>query len=155
MSPISVNASIIGGDLETVNGYLVDWREGQTMCSWRLWQPVILRRCYPSSSAMFFLEQINVYSDEWASYRCLAANGFPHGTVSHSVNFVDPVTGVHTQNIENTWEHAKRKLKRDNDTSKELFDSYLLEYTCIWRKKYDQGMAISSFVKHIAQVYKV
>ena len=26
--------------------------EGPTTCSWRLWQPVILRRCYPSSSAM-------------------------------------------------------------------------------------------------------
>ena len=58
MSPSSVNASIIGGDLETVNGYLVEWREGPTTCSWRLWQPVILRRCYPSSSAMFFLEQM-------------------------------------------------------------------------------------------------
>ena len=103
--------------------------------------PIIQRNVLPGR---------DVYSDEWASYRCLVAKGFPHGTVTHSVNFVDPVTGVHTQNIENTWKHAKRKLKRGNGTSKEVFDRYLLEY--IWRKKYDHGMAFSSFVNHIAQV---
>ena len=35
-----------------------------------------------------------------------------HRTVNHSVEFVDSVTGVHTQNIESYWNRVKMKLKR-------------------------------------------
>ncbi|CAF1252481.1 unnamed protein product, partial [Rotaria sordida] len=32
---------------------------------------------------------------------------YTHLTVNHSLRFVDPTAGVHTQNIENTWMHVK------------------------------------------------
>ena len=55
-----------------------------------------------------------IHSDEWSAYSRVAA--LPpvasHGTVNHSVNFVDPGTGFHTQNIESYWNKAKMKLKR-------------------------------------------
>ena len=42
-----------------------------------------------------------VYSDEWgASNQLQATLGLRHQTVNHSLHFVDPVTGLHTQGIE-------------------------------------------------------
>lgn len=41
-----------------------------------------------------------IHSDEWASYRCLNSLGFVHDTVNHQENFVDPVSGAHTQGVE-------------------------------------------------------
>ena len=40
-------------------------------------------------------------SDLWRAYDCLNDEGFQHLTVNRSLNFVDPDTGAHTQNIEN------------------------------------------------------
>ena len=48
---------------------------------------------------------------------------YQHATINHSYNFVNPATGVHTQNIESMWKHVKDKLKRGNGTSSGLFDS--------------------------------
>ena len=47
-----------------------------------------------------------VHSDLWLAYNGVGALGFQHSTVNHSFNFVDPVTGSHTQNIERSWKLA-------------------------------------------------
>ena len=38
--------------------------------------------------------------------------GLNHETVNHSVNFVDPTTGVQIQNAESNWSAAKKNLKK-------------------------------------------
>ena len=55
-----------------------------------------------------------IHSDCWAAYNNVASlpNVGSHGTVNHSIEFVNSVTGVHTQNIESYWNRIKIKLKR-------------------------------------------
>lgn len=51
-------------------------------------------------------------SDEWAAYNSLYSSDFGYLSVNHSLNFVDPVTLAHTQNIESFWSKAKLKIKK-------------------------------------------
>ncbi|CAH3155463.1 unnamed protein product [Pocillopora meandrina] len=53
--------------------------------------------------------------------------GYNHLTVNHSLNFVDPDTGAHTQRIENTRCGIKRSIPCTG-ISKDLFGSYLQEW---------------------------
>lgn len=55
-----------------------------------------------------------IWSDQWASYRNVNSLGFEHATVNHNFNFVNPITGVHTQTAESLWNRLKRRLKRIN-----------------------------------------
>ena len=48
-----------------------------------------------------------ILSDQWAAHNGIAAMGYNHNTVNHPVNFIDPATGAHTQNIERSWKAAK------------------------------------------------
>lgn len=77
-----------------------------------------------------------VHSDEWAAYRQLQRRlGLHHGTVNHSLHFVDPVTGVHTQHAESNWSSAKTKFKVMKGNSN---PNFLLEYLqeFMWRRWY-------------------
>lgn len=51
-----------------------------------------------------------------------------HNTVNHSIEFVDSVTGAHTQNIESNWNLKIRGCHEDQ------LASYLDEY--MYRKRY-------------------
>ena len=52
-----------------------------------------------------------ICSDEFRSYRRLSELGYEHQTVNHSVHFIDPESGAHTQNIECCWGCLKRFLR--------------------------------------------
>ena len=98
-----------------------------------------------------------VHTDEWRSYSCISSlpNVASHGTVNHSVTFVDPTTGVHTQNIESYWNRVKIKLKRMRGCHDEQIPSYLDEF--MWFERYGTTpqQAWISIIQDIAQQYPV
>ena len=56
-----------------------------------------------------------IHSDDFASYRTAVGqlpNVQQHQVVNHSLNFVDPRTGVHTQHVESYWNRVKLKFKK-------------------------------------------
>ena len=63
----------------------------------------ILERCLQPRSA--------VYTNDWGAYNnleCHLPNHVAHHhTVVHRENFVDPATGVHTQEAESAWANLK------------------------------------------------
>ena len=77
-----------------------------------------------------------IHSDEWRAYSRVAslANIASHSTVNHSLHFVDPGTGTHTQNIESYWAQAKRKLKNMKGCHATELPSYLDEH--MWMERY-------------------
>lgn len=51
-----------------------------------------------------------IHSNEWASYRILnIKTRLVHKTVNHSVKFVNPINGTHTQHIESYWQGKSTK----------------------------------------------
>ena len=51
-------------------------------------------------------------SDMWKAYDCLKDEGCSHLTVNHSLNFVDPDTGAHTQCIDNIQWGVEQSMPR-------------------------------------------
>lgn len=74
-----------------------------------------------------------IHSDGWAAYNRLGDLGYEHRVVIHEQHFVDPVTGIHTNNVENYWQRCKRKLKWMYGTSYHMIPSYFDEYMWIER----------------------
>ena len=77
-----------------------------------------------------------VHSDQWAAYRNVQqlAPVAQHGTVNDSLNFVDPATGVHTQNVESYWNRVKTKFKRMKGVHADMVTYYMDEF--MWRERH-------------------
>ena len=93
----------------------------------------------------------SVISDCWSAYKCLEDEGFQHLSVNHSLNFVDPETGAHTNSIEGTWSAIKRDMPRNYD--KNHFDSYLGE--SMWRRLHNHLQTDEAFKEYCQEVVKV
>lgn len=108
--------------------------------------PIIQRVCRPGTI---------INSDEWPAYRRIQqTTGFAHNTVNHSVHFVDPVTGIHTQNIESYWAKHKLVLKKMKGCRREFLTEYLQEF--MWRDKFEAGQStFEALCGHIALIHRV
>ena len=85
--------------------------------------PIVRQRIRPDSV---------VYTDSFAAYNVLDAEGFKHLRINHQKSFVDRRN--HINGIENFWSQAKRHLRRYNGIPKAHFHLYLKE--CEWRFNY-------------------
>lgn len=83
-----------------------------------------------------------IHSDEWRAYSTITRDlGFQHLTVNHSVNFVNPETGVHTQHVESYWNRLKKGIKAMKGICKNNLNAYLSEF--MWKdihreRKYEE-----------------
>lgn len=97
----------------------------------------------------------HIVSDGWAAYAKIDQINdgiYTHDTVIHERNFVDPDDrDVHTQNIENLWMRAKRKLKRQFGTSHALFTSYLHEF--VFRNAFRGQDVFTNFLHCVSLSY--
>lgn len=84
--------------------------------------PIINRICRDGSI---------IWSDEWRAYNNIKALGFDHHKVNHSLNFVNPNTGVNTQAVESLWNKLKRRVKRLMGIGDASLDEYLQEW--MWK----------------------
>ena len=80
--------------------------------------PLIQRHVRPGTT---------IWSDEWAAYRRVQQlpSVTQHQTVNHSIEFVNPATGVQTQAIESYWNCVNTKFKRMKGVQETMLSSYL------------------------------
>lgn len=96
-----------------------------------------------------------IISDMWAAYGRIdqLPELYTHYTVNHSENFVDPETGAHTQTIEGTWCHFKRRHKKEMGTARSLLVSYLFLF--IWRREFSGRDVMYHLWSQIAGTYRL
>ena len=88
--------------------YAVDRRDAATLL------PIIQGSILPGTTIM---------SDLWAAYGGIQQMGY------HTYNFIDPITGAHTQNVENSWKNAKTRNKKQHGTNRGMLDSYICDFS--------------------------
>ncbi|KAI6180322.1 hypothetical protein M3Y98_00707600 [Aphelenchoides besseyi] len=77
-----------------------------------------------------------IMSDQWRAYGgiCRLPEGYTHLKVNHSVHFVNPETGTHTQQIESFWRDVKQRQKRELGTATQFYDDYVAEF--LWKRTF-------------------
>ena len=123
----------------------------------RTWCHVHRSQLYSNNTVASYAEaspQWN-HSDHWAAYSRVQQlpSVSTHNTVNHSLHFVDPVTGVHTQNVESYWNRMKGKFKRMKGVHEEMLLSYLDEF--MWRERHGRtaSAALTSLFRDISLWY--
>ena len=74
-----------------------------------------------------------IFSDSYKSYHFLDEDtNYIHRTVNHQENFINPVDGTHTQNIERLWRDLKAKKIHSYGIPSHAVDNYCMEFT--WKR---------------------
>lgn len=105
--------------------------------------PIIMKFVRPGTT---------IITDEWKSYHRLMQLSFNHQTVNHSLNFVDPMTLAHTQNIESVWRSVKRTIHCGGNKRSNLH-SHLCEY--LWRRYIRSNSDVDVFLEFLKIVKEV
>lgn len=99
--------------------------------------PIIINNVLPNTI---------IITDCWAAYNRLREySDYEHLSVNHSLNFLNPDdSSIHTQTIESTWGHCKKKLKAQNGTANEMLEGYLYEYA--FKREFTKMSCFNNFL---------
>ncbi|ULT92240.1 hypothetical protein L3Y34_009768 [Caenorhabditis briggsae] len=92
-----------------------------------------------------------IRTDCWGGYNGLAALGYVHETVNHSLNFVNPTTGVHTQRVESLWSQLKKEIKPKCGLRGDNWDDHWFQ--ALWMFKYHEESKFYELWKQISEKY--
>ncbi|WKX95085.1 hypothetical protein Q1695_011943 [Nippostrongylus brasiliensis] len=118
---------------------LVRRRDAQTL------ERIICRHILPGTT---------IASDSWRAYNNLTRllMLYSHLIVNHRINFVNPTTGAHTQNIESCWQKLKMMSKIRYGINNKRYVDYLYEF--LWRREFrDQEGLFFKFRDTVAIFY--
>ena len=88
----------------------------------------------PLFSNMWHLAQLYAQTSGGRTQRVSnRTNVSSHQTVNHSIEFVNSVTGVHTEHIESYWNRTNIKLRRMRGCHENELLGYLDEF--LWRER--------------------
>ena len=78
------------------------------------------------------LSGTSVMSGLWIAYGGMQVMVYTHLSINRTYEFVDTVTGVATQDVENSWKNVNYRNKKQYGTHRTMLESYLCD--CIWQK---------------------
>ena len=92
-----------------------------------------------------------IISDCWKAYDCLEQEGYVHLKVNHSLNFVDPTSGAHTNTIERRWRDAKNLVPKYGRRKAHFIGYLATSYFKLAHK--EQNTRLHTFLKAAGQLY--
>ena len=107
--------------------------------------PIITRHVPPGC-------QIN--TDGANVYKQLRFMNYTHRFCIHNHRYVDPITGIHSNWIENFWANLKIKLKSLRGSQGNMLDGHLDEYLYRYNRKND-GEMFDNLLSDISNLYPV
>lgn len=102
------------------------------------------------------LPRSEVHSDDWAAYRNLplhVPNVSLHRVVVHQNHFVDPLTGIHTQEVESAWSQRKYHIKRERGIRQLDLQDFLNEE--MWRQWRGLNSVFTNLILIIPRYYQL
>jgi transposase-like protein len=70
-----------------------------------------------------------IHTDEWAAYNALGqSEQYFHHRITHKYNFVDPISGVHTQHVESFNNKLKCRIKNALGVKRSFVDLFVVEF---------------------------
>lgn len=89
-----------------------------------------------------------IYTDKWAGFNDLGADGYVHRSVNHSDGYVAP-DGAHTQNIDLFWKFAKQRLWQFHGINRRTFPFHLKECELRYNMRKDKR-GFAKLIKRLA-----
>ena len=87
-------------------------------------------------------------------YNHLNSMNYEHNIVIHKENFVNPLTGHHTNWIEGFWGNLKMKLKSVRGSQRNMLDGHLDEFLYRFNRK-EEGNMLELLMSDIATFYPI